>query len=73
MDAPVEGELEGPPVEASAAGLVSARKGRLLRGLPYRTCILELMTAIALPVGIVAEGRNVDRGRNASVLSQMAW
>lgn len=25
MDAPVEGELEGPPVEASAAWLVSAR------------------------------------------------
>lgn len=28
MDAPVEGELEGPPVEASAAGSVSARKRR---------------------------------------------
>jgi len=31
------------------------------------------MTAMALPVQDVAEGRNVVRGRNASLLSQMAW
>ena len=73
VDAPVEGELEGPPVEASAAASVSARKRRRWRVLAYRTCILELMTAMALPVQGVAEGRNVVRGRNASLLSQMAW
>jgi hypothetical protein len=28
VDAPVEGELEGPPVEASAASLISARSRR---------------------------------------------
>ena len=32
VDAPVEGELEGPPVEASAAASVSARKRRGGRG-----------------------------------------
>lgn len=41
MDAPVEGELEGPPVEASAAGLVSARKGRRLRGFGVQDVYLR--------------------------------
>jgi hypothetical protein len=40
VDAPVEGELEGPPVEASAAASVSARKGRLVRGFGVQNVYL---------------------------------
>lgn len=49
VDAPVEGELEGSPVEASAAWSVSARVlagGGAGRGA-YRTCVLELMATMA--------------------------
>lgn len=52
MDAPVKGELEGSPVEASASRqLLRVAGGAALSA--HRTCILELMATLFLPCASV--------------------
>jgi hypothetical protein len=70
VDAPVEGELEGPPVEASAASSVPARSRRY-GGVGLQDVYFGAHGGDALPVVWSGEGRVVVRGRNASLSSRM--
>jgi hypothetical protein len=65
VDAPVEGELQGAPVEASARRSAAARSGRHGRGA-HKTWIRELMATQSWGAAAAVEGESVVGGRNAS-------
>jgi hypothetical protein len=70
MDAPVEGKLEGPPVEASASRSVAGYGGRR-GGLAHRTWTRELMATRRGVFASAVNGESVGCGRNACRLGSV--
>jgi hypothetical protein len=74
VDAPVEGELEGPPVEASAASSVPARSrryGGVGGGVGVQDVDFGAHGGEGPSGRAVWEGKVVVRGRNAALSSRM--
>jgi hypothetical protein len=59
VDGPVEGELEGPPVEAPVSRQ-SLRRAGGIEVVAYRTCTRELMATFFRPLASIRVGYRVQ-------------